>query len=71
MGKFPLAEHDEGLSVAVQRVASGNVDVSHQLKKAQLCAHFCELVLNWSVISLSLLNPFVYTSLHRNFIHFP
>uniref|UniRef100_A0A915B4H5 mitogen-activated protein kinase kinase n=1 Tax=Parascaris univalens TaxID=6257 RepID=A0A915B4H5_PARUN len=50
MGKFPLAERDEGLSVAVQRVASGNVDVSQQLKKAQLCVHFCELVLNCVIV---------------------
>uniref|UniRef100_A0A0M3JUL2 Protein kinase domain-containing protein n=1 Tax=Anisakis simplex TaxID=6269 RepID=A0A0M3JUL2_ANISI len=46
VGRFPLADQDEGLSIAVQRVVNGDVDVSCLLQQAELCANFWKSKIN-------------------------
>lgn len=47
IGRFPLASSSEALQSVMQRISTGNVDVSDELRSEGCAADFCDVVLNW------------------------
>ncbi|VDD91156.1 unnamed protein product [Enterobius vermicularis] len=50
IGRFPLASSSEALQSVMQRISTGNVDVSDELRSEGCAADFCDVVLNCVIL---------------------